>query len=115
MQTRRSSRAVVVDVIDWDLCHSKLVENSLSASRIAITIACYSLIDIVVIDLCIQHSLYTGFKPELCIVDLATRLNELGHANAKDVRWLVLFDNHDGGFVNELKGGIWYYKIGENS
>lgn len=31
MQTSRSSRAVVVDVVDWDLGHAELVEDSLSA------------------------------------------------------------------------------------
>ena len=36
MQTRRARRARIVGVVDWDTCHTKLVEDALSGRRVAL-------------------------------------------------------------------------------
>ena len=99
VQTSGASTAIVVDVVNWDLGHSKLVEDSLAAGGVAIAIACNALIDIVVVDLGIEHSFDTSFESELSVVNLSSWLDELGHAHAEDVAWLVAFDDHFGGIV----------------
>jgi len=99
VQSRGSCTAVVVDIVNWDLGHAELVEDSLTAGRIAVAVACDALVDIVVVDLSIQHGLDTSFETELSVVDLASGLNKLGHAHAEDVAWLIALDNHCGGCV----------------
>jgi len=54
------------------------------------------LVDVVVVDVRVEHGFDTCFKPEFGIVHLATRFDELGHAHAEDVDGLLLAD-HDGG------------------
>jgi len=99
MQTSGTSTAVVVHVVNWDLGHAKLVEDSLTTGGVAVAVACNSLIDIVVVDLGIEHSLDTSFESKLGIINLSSGLDELGHPHAEDVAWLVAFDNHFDGIV----------------
>jgi hypothetical protein len=99
VQSSGTSTAVIVDVVNWDLGHAKLVEDSLTASGIAVAVACDTLVDIVVVDLGVEHGLDTSFETELSVVDLASGLDELGHAHAEDVAWLIALDNHCGGCV----------------
>jgi hypothetical protein len=93
-QASGTSRAVVVDVKDWYLGHAELIKDSLAAGGIAVTIAGNALVDIIVTDLGIEHSLHTSFKSQLSVINLSSRLDELGHAYAKDVAWLVALDDH---------------------
>ena len=62
MKTRRSSGAVVIDIVYRNLCHAELVENTLTAGTVAIAVACNGLLDIIVVDLGIQESFDTGFE-----------------------------------------------------
>ena len=87
MQSRGPSRAVVVHIVDGNLGHAKLIEDSLTASAVTIAVASDSLIDIVVIDLRIEEGFDTGLETELGVVDLATRFDELGQAYSKHVGW----------------------------
>lgn len=98
-QASRPGGAIVVDVVNGNLCHAELVKDSLSAGGISVAVTCYSLVNIVVVDLGIKHSLDTCLKTKLRVVDFSPGLNELGHAYAKDVAWLAAFDNHCGGWV----------------
>jgi hypothetical protein len=84
-QTSGTSRAVVVHVINGDLGHAELVEHALTAGGITVAVACYALLDIVVVDLCVQQGLNTGFETKFGVVYFSTGLDELGHANAEDV------------------------------
>jgi hypothetical protein len=77
VETSGSGRTVVVDVVDRDTGHAELVENALSTRRVAITVACYALVDVVVVDVCIEHSLHASLEAELRVIDLATRLDKL--------------------------------------
>ena len=100
IQTSRASRAVVVYVVDGDLGHAELVEHTLAAGGVAIAVAGDTLINVVVVDLSIQHSLDTGLETELSVVDLAAGLDELGHAHAEHVAWLCcLLVDHFGGVL----------------
>ncbi len=104
MQPCRAGAAVVVDIVDRDLCHAELVENALAAGRVAKAVACDPLVDIVVIDLSIKESFDSGFEPEFVIVDcsragsgmlynsngiltFAAWFDELSQANTQDVGW----------------------------
>ena len=49
-QAGRAGRAVIINVVYWDSGHSELVEYALSASRVAIAIACDALLDVVIVD-----------------------------------------------------------------
>lgn len=89
-ETSRAGRAVVVNVVDGDSSHSKLVEDALAASAVAVAVACNTLLNIVVVDMSIKHSLNTSLESKLGIVHLATGLDELGHAHAEDVDGLLL-------------------------
>lgn len=97
VQASGSSRAVVVDIVDRDTSHAELVEDALSACAVAIAVACYTLVDVVVVDVSIEHSLDTGLESEFWVVNLSSRLDELGHAHAEDVDRLLLGD-HGGVF-----------------
>ena len=37
-----------------------MIEDALSAGRVAITVACHALIDIIVVDLCVEEGFDTG-------------------------------------------------------
>lgn len=69
MQTRRAGAAVIVDIIDWDLGHPKLVEDTLTTGRIAIAVACDTLLNIVVIDLGVKERFDASFETEFSVVD----------------------------------------------
>ena len=100
VQTSRASRAVVVHVVDGDLGHAELVEHTLAAGGVAIAVASDTLVNIVVVDLGIEHSLDTSLETELSVVDLAAGLDELGHAHAEHVAWLrCLLVDHFGGVL----------------
>ena len=82
VQTGRACRAIVVHVIDRDLGHAELVEDALAAGGVAVAVACNALVDLVVVDLGIEHGLDAGFEAEFMVIDFASGLDELGHANA---------------------------------
>jgi hypothetical protein len=84
MQTSGTSTAVVVDIVNWDLGHAELVEDSLTAGGVAVAVAGDALINIVVADVRIEESFDTSFKSELGVIDFASWLDKLGHANAED-------------------------------
>ena len=54
-----------------------------------------ALLDVIVVDLSVQQRLDTGLEAQLVVVDLAARLDELGHAHAQDVDWLFLLGRHN--------------------
>jgi len=97
VQACRASRAVIINIIDWDLGHAELVEHSLPAGGVSVAIAGDSLVDIVVGDLGVQQSLNASFKAKFCVIDLSSRLDKFGHAHAEDVAWLIALDDHVGG------------------
>ncbi|KAK1841186.1 hypothetical protein CCHR01_16172 [Colletotrichum chrysophilum] len=77
--------AVVVDVVDGDGGHAELVEDALAAGAVAIAVAGDALVDVVVVDLGVEHGLDAGLEAQLRVVDLAAGLDELCHADAEDV------------------------------
>ena len=96
MQSGGPSRAVVVHIVDGDLGHAELIENSLTASAVAIAVTSDSLIDIVVIDMGIEEGFDTGFETELSVVNLATGLDKLGQTYSKHVGWCGWLFTHVG-------------------
>jgi hypothetical protein len=96
MQASASSRAIVVDVVNRDLGHAELVKHTLTASAVAVAVAGHSLVNIVVVNLGIKHSLDTSLETQLGVVDLSAGLDELCHAHAEDVGRLTA-SNHGGG------------------
>lgn len=105
MQARASGGAVVVDIVDGDPGHTELVEHTLATGAVTVAVAGHALINIIVVDLGIKHGLDTSLKTELGVVDLATGLDELGHAHAEDVNWCSAFD-HIGGICGIGLSGI---------
>jgi hypothetical protein len=97
METSAASAAVIVDVVDWDLGHAKLIEDSLAAGGIAVAVAGNSLVDVVIVDLGIEHRFHAGFESELGVVNFAAGFDKFSHAYAKDVAWLIALDDHLGG------------------
>lgn len=93
-QTSAASGAVVVDVVDGNLGHAKLVKDTLTAGAVAVAVAGDALVDIVVVDLSVEESLYTSFESELSVVHQASGLDELGHAHAQDVDGRLLLGRH---------------------
>lgn len=73
-----------------------MVEDSLATSGVAVAVACNSLVDIVIINLRIEHGFDTSFEAKFGVVDFSSWLDEFGHAYAEDVAWFVAFDNHFG-------------------
>lgn len=84
-QTRGSRRTVVVDVVDGNVRETELVEDALTTGTIAVDVAGHALIDVVVVDLGIEHCLDPGLVAQFIVVDFAARLDELGHTHAQDV------------------------------
>jgi len=103
MEPSASSATIIVDIVYWNLSHAELIENTLSTGGISVAIASYTLIDIVVVDLSIEHGFNTSFEPKLSVINLTTGLDELRHAYTEDVAWLIAFDNHFGDM--EVKKG----------
>ena len=101
-QTGRASRAVVVDIVNRDVGETELVEDALAASAVTVNVAGDTLVDIVVVDLCIEHSLNTGLVAELIVVYLAAGLDKLGHAHAQDVGIANLLLDHCVGFLDRI-------------
>jgi hypothetical protein len=101
MKTGRASRTVIVDIVNRDLCHAELIEYSLAAGGIAVAVASYTLVYVVVVDLRIQHGLDARLKTELGVINFSARFDELGHAYAEDVAWLVALDDHGGGVCED--------------
>lgn len=93
-ETGRTGGAVVVDVVDGDLGETELVEDALAAGTITVDVASNTLVDIIVSDLRVEHGLDAGLVAQLIVVDLATGLDELGHAHAQDVGGASLFLDH---------------------
>ena len=91
----RACAAIVVDVVDGNACKAELVEDSLATGAVTVAVTSYALLYIIVVDLSIQHGLYTCLEAELCVVDFASRLDEFGHTDAKDVAWCCWFLAHD--------------------
>lgn len=94
VQTRRPGAAIVVDIVDGDLGHAELVEDSLTTRRITVAVARHTLIDIVVVDLSIEEGLDAGLVAEFCVIDLSSWLDEFGHAHAEDVTRLIASNDH---------------------
>jgi hypothetical protein len=65
--------------------HSELIEDSLAAGCIAVAITRNSRLDIVIVDLSIQHSLDARFVPHLGICTLLSRFDELGETYTQNV------------------------------
>lgn len=101
MKTRRASRAIIVDVVNGDLCHAELIEYSLAAGGIAVAVASYTLVYVVVVDLRVKHGLDARLKTEFGVINFSARFDELGHAYAEDIAWLVAFDDHGGGVCEQ--------------
>ncbi len=96
MKARRTGGAVVVDIVDWDLCHAELIEHTLAACAIAVAVTRYALIHIIVVDLRIKHGLDASFKPQFGVIDFSSRFDELGQPDTKDVGGGVRLLPHDG-------------------
>ena len=61
VQPRGAGGAVVVDVVDGDGGHAELVEDALAAGGVAVAVACYALVDGVVVYLGVEE----GFDSSL--------------------------------------------------
>lgn len=94
-QASAARRAVVVDVVHGDARHAELVEDALPAGRVAVAVARHGLVNLVVVDVRVEHRFYARFEAELRVVDFAARLDELRHAHAEDVDGLLLGDHGD--------------------
>ena len=69
MKPCRAGGAIVVDIVDGDLRHAKLVEDALAAGRVAIAVAGDALFDIIVVDLGVEEGFDAGFEAEFGVVD----------------------------------------------
>ena len=69
IQPCRACGAIIVDIVDGDLRHAELIEDSLAAGRVAEAVAGDALIDIVIVDLGVKKSFDAGFEPKLGVVD----------------------------------------------
>lgn len=94
MQSGASGTAIVVDVVDGDLGHAKLIEDALSAGRVSVAVASYSLVNIVVVYLCIEEGFDAGFIAKLSVVYFSTRLDEFGHSHAEHIARFIFSDDH---------------------
>lgn len=106
VQTGGAGGAVVVDVVDGDARHAELVEDALAAGAVAVAVAGDALVDVVVVDLRVEHGLDASFEAQFRIVDLSAGLDELGHAHAEDVDGLFLGGRHGGGVGGEVGDGV---------
>ena len=65
VKARGAGAAVVVYVVYGDGGHSKLVENTLAAGGVAVAVACYALVDLVIVYLGVEEGFDTGLCNEL--------------------------------------------------
>ncbi|KAB8670408.1 hypothetical protein FH972_026321 [Carpinus fangiana] len=91
--------AVVVYIVNGDASQAELVEDALAAGGVTVDIACNALLDVIVVDVGVEHGLDAGLVAKLCVVDLAAGLDELGHAHAEDVDGAGSLLAHVGCFV----------------
>jgi hypothetical protein len=91
-QTHNGNQRCLAQCIVFELsavadlrAHSELVEDPLAACCIAVAVARNSGLDIIIVDLSIQHSLDAGLIPHLRICTLLSRFDELGQTYAQDV------------------------------
>ena len=110
MQPRRARRAIIIDIVNRDLGHAKLIEYALTAGTIAIAVACDSLVDVVVVDLGVQEGFDAGFETEFGVIDLAARFDEFGQTYAEHVGWCGWFFAHGGGLGKRLR--VWVSMTG---
>lgn len=73
-----------------------MVKDALATGGVAIAVACNALLDVVVVDLSVEHGLDAGFETEFGVVHFTAGFDELGHAYAEDVAWCFLFWGHFG-------------------
>ena len=85
MQACGASRAVVIDVVDGNAGHAELVKHPLAAGTVAVTVACDTLLDVVIINTSVEEGFDAGFEAELGVIDLSAGFDELGHADTEDV------------------------------
>ncbi len=85
MQPRRSSRAIIVHVVNRNLRHAELIEHPLPAGAVAVAVAGDALVDVIVVNLGVEEGFDAGFEAEFGVVDLSAGFDEFGHANAQDV------------------------------
>ena len=90
----RAGRAVVVDVVYGDGSHAELVENALAAGGVAIAIACYALVDIVVIDLGVKEGFDTGLCNDFSISRIVRGLHERLESKQHSSRFWVKLDSN---------------------
>lgn len=72
----------VVGVVDWDAVHAELVEDALAGCGVAVAVAGDACLNVVVVDLCIEHGFGAGFKAEFWVLSATAWFDELGHAYA---------------------------------
>jgi hypothetical protein len=75
--------------------HAKLIENPLAARSVTVTETSNSRLNIIVIDLCIQHCFYARLVTHLRICARLSGLDEFGEPNAEDIGWNIVFWRHD--------------------
>jgi hypothetical protein len=112
VQACRTCRAVVIHIKDWNLCHAKLVEDTLPAGRVSVAVACDTLIHVVVVDVSVQHRLHTGFETKFCVVDFAAWFDKLGHTDAEHIAWLRSLLFHHFGRVWDMSDSAQCMKSG---
>ena len=102
MQACRSGAAIVVDVEDGNSRHAELVEYSLATGTVAITVAGYALVDVVVVDVRVKEGFDASFIAEFGVVDFAPGFDEFSETDAEDVnRRFTARRRHGGGGGSE--------------
>ena len=97
MQACGASRAVVIDVVDGNAGHAELVKHPLAAGTVAVTVACDTLLDVVIINTSVEEGFDAGFEAELGVIDLSAGFDELSHADTEYVgREFGRFGHGDG-------------------
>ena len=62
LQARGARRARVVRVVDGDVGHAELVEDTLAGGGVAVAVACHARLYVVVRDVCVQQGLCARFE-----------------------------------------------------
>ena len=74
--------ARVVHIVDRDLRHAELVEDSLATSRIAVAVACYTYLDVIIVDAGIEHCFAACLEAQFGVVHKVAWFDEAGEAIA---------------------------------